>query len=79
MLLQRNLSNRATCGPFMTDLTERWLRYAVKVNCNGSVLCSLDPWEAVCFREVCGYLYAVARQDSPYVVCTWLCSVCESH
>ena len=52
MLLQRNLSKRATCGPVMTDLTERWLRYTVKVDCNGSVLCSLDPWEAVCFGEV---------------------------
>ena len=52
MLLQRNLSKRATCGSVMTDLTERWLRYAVKVDCNGLALCSLDQWEAVCFREV---------------------------
>ena len=54
----------------MTDRTEKWLCYAVKVNCNGLVLCSLDPWEAVCFREVHGYLYTVARQVSLYVVCS---------
>ena len=75
MLLQRNLSKRATCGPVMTDLTERWLRYTVKVNCNGLVLCSLDPWEAVCFREVATFIQWTDRFHfmlCAYVLCVYL-------
>ena len=76
MLLQRNLSKRATCGPVMTDLYREVAALYSKVDCNGLVLCSLDPWEALCFREVHGYLYTVARQVSLYVVCMLI--LCES-
>ena len=75
MLLQRNLSKRATCGPVMTDLTERWLRYTVKVDCNGLVLCSWDPWAAVCFRKVDTFIQWTDRFHftlCAYVLCVYL-------